>query len=349
MAPSDAQAARFFYTVLAAAVFAYVIVMVNAYTRVSANRIDCPAWYDCYGRRSTPAAQDAPPVPLPAPPLRYSETPWEVKVHPYLALALAVLVARLAYLGWRMGEVKINRRFVIPAIVFALLFALVLPDFPAVGLAVRPSAVMIQLLAASTMLALLWWLVLREQRFWKSADNTPFTRALRPRAIAALVIVALQIGIGAWSNVSHAGLPCTDFPTCNGAWWPQMDLVGAFASLQYTDAEYASRASASGVAIAIHMLHRAGALIVLLYVGWLAGRLFWVGIQENLCRYGLVALILLLGQTTLGIMAVVMRSPLPVALAHSAVSALLLLSMVTLYHALRPPTRVTRRALRKSS
>jgi len=78
----------------------------------------------------------------------------------------------------------------------------------------------------------------------------------------------------------------------------------------------------------------------------LAGRVFWTGIQENLCRYGLVILIALLGQVSLGVMAVVMGMPMPVALAHSAVTTLLLLSMMTLYHAIRPPGVSIRRALK---
>ncbi|MEE8210587.1 MAG: COX15/CtaA family protein [Acidiferrobacterales bacterium] len=340
MTRTDAQAARFFYTALAAAVFAYAIVMVNAYTRVSG--AGCAAGSDCYERQLMVASPDEDLLPA----LGYGERSWETKVHPYLAAALAVLVVRLAYLGWQVDREVGNRRLVIPAIVFVLLFALVLPDLPAAGLKLRPSAAFMRLLAASTMLALLWWLVLREQRFWKSVDDTPFTRALRPRTIAALVIVAVAIAIGGWSNISRTGLPCADFPTCHGAWWPSMDLAGAFATLRYADVEHARQPPGLGAATAIHMLHRAAALIVLLYVGWLAGRVFWTGIQENLCRYGLVILIALLGQVSLGVMAVVMGMPMPVALAHSAVTTLLLLSMMRLYHAIRPPGVSIRRALK---
>ncbi|MFQ5756852.1 MAG: heme A synthase [Acidiferrobacterales bacterium] len=348
MTRTDAQAARFFYTALAAAVFAYAIVIVNTYTRVSGVAVGCPAGSDCYERQLMVASQDGGLIPAPVPVPGYGERSWETKVHPYLAVALAVLVVRLAYLSWRVGRNMTHRRFVIPAIVFVLLFALVVPDLPAAGLKLRPLAAFMRLLAASTILALLWWLVLREQRFWKSADDTAFTRALRPRTIAALIIVAVAIAIGGWSNISRTGLPCADFPTCHGAWWPSMDLAGAFATLRFADVEHARQPPGLGAATAIHMLHRAGALIVLLYVGWLAGRLFWTGIQENLCRYGLVALILLLGQVSLGVMAVVMGMPMPVALAHSAVSALLLLSMVTLYHAIRPPGIIIIRALKSS-
>ena len=47
-------------------------------------------------------------------------------------------------------------------------------------------------------------------------------------------------------------------------------------------------------------------------------------------------MVVLLALISLGIMAVVMRLPTPVAVGHSAVSALLLLAVVTLYHAVSP-------------
>ncbi len=47
-------------------------------------------------------------------------------------------------------------------------------------------------------------------------------------------------------------------------------------------------------------------------------------------------MVVLLALISLGIMAVVMRLPIPVAVGHSAVSGLLLLAVVTLYHAVSP-------------
>lgn len=349
MAQRQKQPARYFYHALFAAVFAYVIVIVNAYTRISGGRTGCAAGYDCYDRR--PAAQDVSEAAFAALPWSDGDSPWEVRVHPYLAAALAVVVVRLAYLGWLKGETTGNQHFVVPIVVFMLLLALVLPDIPALGLMLKPSAAMIQLLAALTILALLWWLAMREQRIFMSASaETAFTRALRPRAIAALVIVGAQIVLGAWSNVSHAGLPCTDFPTCHGSWWPPMDLAEGFTSLRYANADYAAGTLTPPAATAIHMFHRVGALIALLYVGWLAMHVFWEGVEDKLCRYGLLLILVLLGQITLGIMAVVMHLPIATALAHSALSALLLLSTVTLYHVARPPKpkKVRRRTAKQS-
>jgi cytochrome c oxidase assembly protein subunit 15 len=84
------------------------------------------------------------------------------------------------------------------------------------------------------------------------------------------------------------------------------------------------------------MAHRIGAVITLLYVGWLALHTIRLGARNNICRYGLLVLIVLLLQTTLGIITVLMHLPVLMVVAHSAMAALLLMSLITLNHALRP-------------
>ncbi len=153
------RAKIFFYTALATALLAYAAVVINAYARVSLARVGCPAWYDCYGR--TPETNQG--QALTAAPT-YANTPWQAKVHPFLAAALAILVIRLVVLG-RQWDIQPNRRVVIPAIAFVLLFVVVLPDVPIFGSKVPPWVAMVQLLATLAVLALLWWLVMREQRF----------------------------------------------------------------------------------------------------------------------------------------------------------------------------------------
>jgi cytochrome c oxidase assembly protein subunit 15 len=51
----------------------------------------------------------------------------------------------------------------------------------------------------------------------------------------------------------------------------------------------------------------------------------------------MLVLAVLLVQTGLGIMEVVAHLPLAVAVAHGALAALLLASVITLYHVVRPP------------
>jgi len=84
---------------------------------------------------------------------------------------------------------------------------------------------------------------------------------------------------------------------------------------------------------AIHLAHRIGALIVFLYLGWLALRLINRG-GDVLSRTGWLIITLLLAQVMLGIGNVLMHLPLPIAVAHNAVAALLLLSLILLSYQL---------------
>ncbi len=339
------RAKIFLYTALATVLLAYAAVIINVYSRASLARVGCPApvcymdscWYDCYGRTlETDEGQALTPGPT------YADTPWQAKVHPLLAAALAILVIRLFILG-RQWDTQPNRRVVMPAIAFVLLFAVVLPDVPIFGGRVLPWAAMAQLIATLSVLALLWWLVMREQRFWKSGEESPLTRRLRPRVILALMLIAAQTLLGGWLNIGQAGLPCVEYPTCHGEWWPPMDMAAGFNLDQFLGRGSVVTAMSLEASTAVHMVHRVGALVVLLYVGWLAWHIFLVGRENHLCRYGLWIMMVLLVLISLGIMAVVMRLPIPVAVGHSAVSALLLLAVVTLYHAVSPAAWVDRK------
>lgn len=327
----------FFYSALATVLLAYAAVVINAYARVSLARVGCPAWYDCYG--PVLETEEGPAI-MPGP--TYGDTPWQAKVHPFVAFVLAILIVRLFVLG-RQWDNQPNRRSVIPAIAFVLLLAMVLPDVPIFGGKVPPWATMAQLVATLLVLALVWWLFMREQRFWKSGQESPLTQRLRPRVILALGLIAAQMVLGGWLSIGHAWLPCVEYPTCHGEWWPPMDVAAGFSLDQFLGRGGVVTAMSLEASTAAHMVHRMGALVVLLYVGWLAWHIFSVGFEDHLCRYGLWIMVVLLALVSLGIMTVVMRAPIPVAIGHSAVSALLLLAVVTLYHAVSPAAWADRR------
>ncbi len=320
---------RFFYTALSAALFAFGVTVVDAYTRLSTEYVGCVTAYDCVQPQST--AQVGSDVSNAGLATLLATATWQQRVHPFLAGALALIVARLTYLGWSIR----GRSLYIPVVVFLLLSTLILPDVVDLAVRTQPWTQMLQVAGALAIVMLLWWLVLRGQRLWRSPaiDSGP-TRALRIRVLVAIALLVLASALGTWSSVSQGGLPCAEFPTCQGSWWPEMDLEQAFAPSQLTQ-------SVPGilpvpVATAMHMMHRLSALLALLYVGWLATHVFCTGNGGTLCRYGLVMLILLLLQVSFGIMAVVNQLPIGLLLAHSVIGVLLLLTVVTLYHATRP-------------
>jgi len=88
--------------------------------------------------------------------------------------------------------------------------------------------------------------------------------------------------------------------------------------------------------VAIHMVHRIGALATFCYIGWLGLSALRRGAGSSARLLGAVVLAALIAQVSLGIANVVLHLPLMVAVAHNLGAAVLLLSLVTLAHALTP-------------
>jgi heme a synthase len=144
-------------------------------------------------------------------------------------------------------------------------------------------------------------------------------------------VVVVQIALGGWVSSNYAALACHDFPTCHGDWWPEMDLAQGFNLAQAVGPNYLGGQLESDARIAIHFVHRLGALVVVLVTGLLAWRLHQA--RSSLA----LPLVAVLGvQVALGVLNVVLALPLAVATAHNAVGALLLLVLVTVnYRAFR--------------
>ena len=342
----SSKSAKFFRMALSAALLAFLAVLFNAYARLSEAGLGCPDWPGCYGRvmapmsaRDVKLAQEAENGPDPAAAAKKAERRrvFRDTVQRYLNGALGLVLIRLAVLGWQLKKRKRTQQVLIPIATMVLAFALVVMALLTIDLQFKPLVMLTQLTGGLTILALLWWIAMREQRFWRSVSASPLTRSLRPRALFALGLIAFQIVLGGWSMVNYAGLACPDFPTCQGVYWPSMDFLDAFTRWRDLGVEYESGVLNLDAATAIHMAHRIGALIAVLYVGWLSLHVLRVGIENNLCRFGLLVFAMLLASVALGVAQVVTHLPLAVAIMHSGVAAMLLMSLITLYHVVKSP------------
>jgi len=112
-----------------------------------------------------------------------------------------------------------------------------------------------------------------------------------------------------------------------------MDFKEAFVLWRGLGVNYEFGVLESAARTAIHLTHRIGALVAFLFIGWLAWRLIWRGEGPLKINGWLIAVLLVL-QVVLGIGNVVLYLPLPVAVAHNAGAALLLLSLVWLNYQL---------------
>lgn len=153
-----------------------------------------------------------------------------------------------------------------------------------------------------------------------------------PRLIAVgLIILVIQLFLGAWTSTNYAALACgADFPTCQGAWWPAMDWHHALNIFNPVGPNYEGGRLTMLARVTIQMLHRYWALITFIYLGAIAMILLTIKPFASLRKLAVCLAILLCLQVLLGILNVVKLLPLPIAVAHNGVAVLLLITVVAL-------------------
>ena len=311
--------------ILAALILTFFVVPLGAYVRLSNAGLGCPDWPGCYGQITPHHAAEAIDAALKINPdgVVSHDKAWKEMVHRYFAGTLGLLILTIAVVAWRQRK---RGSFGLPLALLALIVFQALLGMWTVTQLLKPLIVSAHLLGGMTTLALLVWLWRRESATSQRAYFAP-VHHLRRAVVLGLVLVIMQIALGAWVSANYAALVCADFPTCQGVWIPAMDFNHAF-TLHRDLGETASGELLSLNALtAIHWTHRLMALLVTLYLVWLATRLFKVSGYAGFASMLLGALGL---QVLLGISNVVFSLPLPVAVAHNAGAALLLAGMVML-------------------
>ena len=113
-----------------------------------------------------------------------------------------------------------------------------------------------------------------------------------------------------------------------------MDFDNGFDVFQEIGPNYLGGQLDGAARVAIHMAHRIGALVVVLYLGFLLSRLYKYAGGYHLRRQANIITALLVVQVCLGLSNIVWSLPLPIAVAHNAGGVLLLLSLVSLNYRL---------------
>ena len=216
-----------------------------------------------------------------------------------------------------------------------------------VTLKVWPQVVTIHLLGGFTMAALLWLLVLRLQgRPWQlPVDAVARLQGIRPLAIAALVVVVMQIALGGWTTANYAAVACPDLPTCQGELWPEMDFASGFNITQGIGPNYLGGKMDNAARMAIHKTHRLGAIVTMVVVLWLVIALIRKVKTPQTTATGYIILAVLLVQLALGLGNIVFHFPLSVAVAHNAGGAILLLTVLTLLYRMQTAAKTGNKEL----
>ena len=317
---------------LSATAIAYCVIVLGAYVRLSDAGLGCPDWPGCYGQLLVPEDQAAVAEANQAFPQRPLEqaAAWKEMIHRYAASTLGFIILLLALRNWYAvykGEQRLlySRAFLLGLVMFQGALGMW-----TVTLLLKPLIVDAHLLGGMTILSLLFWETLRTVDAGKTAK--PITNGVASKWVLLVIgIVFVQIALGGWTSANYSALVCTDFPKCQGRWWPEMNFKEAFVLWRGLGVDYEGGVLEGTARTAIHVSHRIGALVTFLAVSLLAIYSITRGSRRIRFAAAFVGIALLL-QVALGIANVLMLLPLPVAVAHNGVAALLLLSLVNLLY-----------------
>ncbi len=298
------------------------LVLFGAFTRLTDSGLGCPDWPGCYGSVSPvganlhiAAAQQA----MPTGPVTFSKA-WVEMIHRYLATGVGVLILVLACVSW------LERRRLRVSLAWPLLtlfWVCLQGAFGALTVTMKlfPAIVSMHLLGAMVLLALL-----RVQSAGYALAERGRVRLvtlhghLRTGLWLVFALVWLQIALGAWVSTNYAVLACTEFPTCQGSWWPPMDFSHGFALWRHLGVDAAGENIPFAALTAIHYVHRLSAYLVLTALGLMAWRLWQVPGMRSRAHW---LLGLALWQLASGLSNVVLDWPMVAALAHTGGAAAL--------------------------
>jgi heme a synthase len=299
------------HTVLAFVTFAlaFAVILLGAYTRLTDAGLSCPDWPHCFGYLTAPhtktqlqqVAQHYPGIEV------NTSKAWTEMIHRYAAglegILILILVCSLLFTTPPPTQ---HKPFFISVLLSLLLGVQVTLGMLTVTAKLKPIIVLGHLLTGLSLLTILWWTSLHLcQPFISISHRSKLT----PWLWIGFMIIALQIALGGWVSTHDAGLICPDFPYCQGQVMPTLHWSQLNSDL-----------------ITIHMLHRIGALITLIYIGLLGLQL----LRHTRFRFigGLLLTILIL-QITLGMINILWWRPVSIALIHHLMAVMLLLTSLT--------------------
>ena len=325
-----AVGAAFYRRLIAAAlILTFGLVMLGAYVRLSDAGLGCPDWPGCYGQLSPLHAKEEIARAVAEQggehgPVSMGKA-WREMVHRYFAQALGLLIIAIAVVAWRR-RAELRQSPVLPISLVGVVILQGIFGMWTVTLLLKPAIVTGHLIGGLLTFAMLLWLWLRQSPAPRYVDAEPVA-ALAGPALLGLVLVSAQIFLGGWTSTNYAALACTDLPTCQGQWWPEMNFRDAFHFVRELGKTGDGENLPMQALTAIHLMHRIGAVVIAFYVGWLGWRARKAG---GVAGLGAALLAVLTLQWLLGLSNVYFSLPIAVAVAHNGGAALLLALTLTL-------------------
>ena len=317
------------------------LVLFGAFTRLTDSGLGCPDWPGCYGSASPLGAREeiqAAQAAMPTGPVTPAKA-WIEMTHRYLATGVGVLITVLALASWaqaRQGRATVSPWWATVTLAWVCLQGL----FGALTVTMKlyPAIVTLHLLGGLGLLALL----AAQSRLCVFAP-LEMPVGLRAACLALAALSVVQIALGGWVSTNYAVLACSDFPQCQGSWWPDMDFKHGFAVVRELGAAKEGGFLPFAALTAIHYSHRLGAYVVLAAIVLVAWRLHATG-DPGLRRWALALLAVALWQLASGLGNVVLGWPLWAALAHTGGAAALVVLLTVMIAGARQARAMTSRS-----
>ena len=320
--------------VLVSILLAIVVVTLGAYTRLTHAGLGCPDWPGCYGLIDVPESQAqiaAAEKAFPERPVE-PEKAWNEMIHRYFAGSLGLLILLIAIISYRnrhQGTPLLLPLFILSIVIFQAALGMW-----TVTMKLMPIVVMGHLLGGFTTLVLLFLLYLRLKGFRVTSGDWA-VKKYAGFATLGIVILSAQIALGGWTSSNYAALTCTELPICQSGWLEQLSFADSFDPIPPERDSYEFGHLDHGERLTIHVMHRLGAIITALYLGWLALMIFTQSqtrfFKTSACILGAILVV----QLALGVSNIWFSLPLAVAVGHNIVAACLMLALVALTYSLK--------------
>lgn len=308
---------------------ALFVIILGAYTRLTDAGLGCPDWPGCYGHLLVPQTEELVANANAAFPERpvEAEKAWNEMIHRYFAAGLGFVILLTFFVALINKAKRKGTPLKLPFFILLLVCFQGMLGMWTVTMNLIPIVVMAHLLGGFTVLSCLFLLYLRLTPFRIPGGDSQIRKYAKFGGVGIALLVG-QIALGGWTSANYASLACTELPICQGDWTARFDIMGAFSIPAAENYEFGVHSYDERMTM--HVLHRMGAIVVFLYLCWLAVALFRKS-SSGLVKQLTVTMVLVLGiQIALGISNVVYSLPLTVAVLHNAVAACLLLVMVLL-------------------